>query len=58
MPQGNIGSTPKTNITAVETALNTAINSLSLSDPWQAGARRVLAQMRKQLDQIKIERSQ
>jgi hypothetical protein len=48
----------KTNVTAVETALNTAINALSPTDRYQAGTLQTLKQMRRLLAQVKVERSQ
>lgn len=48
----------KTNVTAVETALTTAIASLSNGDAAQFGVRSVLMKLRQDLEQIRNERNQ
>lgn len=47
----------KTDITAVETALNTAISGLTANDAQQAAALLVLRKMRRDLQQLKVERA-
>jgi hypothetical protein len=51
-------STQKTNLTAVETAITTALGTCgSVNDPWQQGARHALTEMLRLLDQVKVERN-
>ena len=51
--------TQKTNLTAVETAINTALSTCgSPNDPWQQGTRHALLEMKRLLEQVKVERGQ
>lgn len=47
----------KTEVTSVETALNTAIAGLSANDTSQAAALSTLRKMRKMLENLKVERA-
>ena len=50
--------TQKTNLTAVETAINTALSTCgSVNDPWQQGVRQALLSCLRLLDQVKVERN-
>ena len=52
-------NTQKTNLTAVETAINTALGTCgSVNDPWQQGVRNALLQCLRLLEQVKVERGQ
>lgn len=54
-----LSGTHKTNITAVESALTTAINSLSNpSDSWQLDARSILDRIRRDLELLRVLRNQ
>lgn len=52
-------STHKTNITAIETAINTALGTLTnVNDPSQREARATLVKMRRLLELIAVNRKQ
>lgn len=58
-PMPALSGTHKTNITAVETAVTFAINSLtSNSDSWQVDARAVLDRIRRDLELLRVLRGQ
>jgi hypothetical protein len=58
-PGNPLSGGQKTNVTSLETALNTAITSLSNpNDSTQAATLVVLRRMRRMLDAIKTERAQ
>lgn len=51
--------TQKTNLAAVETAINTALSTCgSPNDPWQQGVRHALLECLRVLGQVKVERGQ
>lgn len=59
MPMPTLTGTHKTNITAVETAVTTAINSLNNpADSWQVDARSVLDRIRRDLELLRVLRNQ
>jgi hypothetical protein len=50
--------TQKTNLTAVETAIDAALLTCgSVNDPWQQGVRQALLGARRLLEQVKVERN-
>jgi hypothetical protein len=50
--------TQKSNLTAVETAITTALGTCgSVNDPWQQGVRHALLEMQRLLEQVKVERN-
>ena len=59
MPPTAWTSTQKTNLTAVEAAITTALSTVgSVNDPWQQGVRHALLEMKRLLEQVKVERGQ
>jgi hypothetical protein len=50
--------TQKSNLTAVETAIDNALATCgSVNDPWQQGVRQALLGARRLLEQVKVERN-